>query len=255
MIVFLKLARKKMSFTSSGPRSGLSSAKGYTSVSGTSSHVGLSSVTSGSSVGVSSFLSDNSRVGAQISASLRRGLPNYAAVGPLAGDVFFHVDGEVAGHTNMIGPDVSKKIDSVDPIGVREAPLDRDRHPALVYRFHDAGVAQRAARIAHDWVANVHYSDGAKGFGITFRVLGAVFGSCKFGTGAEARLIKYRARQGMAPKNVICSEMCVLAYQLAMRETDAGFPKLDAKHTLPKDLMKYFNGSSHWTLIAYRPGG
>lgn len=241
-----------MSFTSSGPRSGLSSAQAYTSASGTSSHTGLSSVTSGSSFAVSSFSSDMKRVGAQIAAHLRAGLPDYAAFGPQAGDVFFHVDGEAAGHTNMIAPDVTKKVDSVDPVGVREVPLNRDAHPALVFRFHDAAVAQRAARVAQDWVGTVRYSDGAKGFGITFRVLGAVFGSCKFGTGAQARLIKYRARQDLAPKNVICSEMCVLAYQLAMRESDAGFPRLDAKHTLPKDLMKYMQASPHWTLIAQR---
>jgi hypothetical protein len=243
-----------MSFTSSGPRSGLSSARSYTSASGTSSGVTLSSVTSGSSVAASSFVSEQKSLGKKISLALPSGLPVYDAGIRQPGDVFFHVDGDVAGHTNMTATDTTAKVDSVDPDGVRKVPIDRDRHTALVFRFSDPAVAQSAALVAEDWVGRVNYSDAAKGFGVTFRALGAVFGSCKFGTGAEARLLKYRSRAHMTPKNVICSEMCVLAFQLSMPETHPGFIKLDAKHTLPSDLMKYFMGSgrTHWTLVARR---
>lgn len=244
-----------MPFTSSGPRFGLSSAKSYTSVSGTSSGVAFGSSTSGSSFAGSSFASNQFALKGRISAKLTQGLPIYTTSIRKPGDVFFHVDDNYAGHTNMTAKDVSYKIDSVDPDGVRKVEILRDRHPALVFRFSDEAVARRAALLAEEWVGEVKYSDGAVGFGVTFRVLGAVFGSCKFGTGAQARLMKYRSRPNLTPKNVICSEMCVLAYQLSMKENDPGFIKLDAKHTLPSDLMKYFLGAgrSHWTLIAYRP--
>jgi len=62
-------------------------------------------------------------------------------------------------------------------------------------------------------------------------------GSSHFGLGAMARLQKYRSRQGMAPKNAICSEMCTLAYQLAMTESDPDFIRLDAKHSTPAKFM------------------
>lgn len=244
-----------MSFTSSGPRSGVSSAKSVTSVSGTSPGIASASSTSGSSVSGSSLLSDLKSAGDIVANGLAaQGLPLYAENIRRMGDVFFHVDGGTVGHTNMVAQDVTQKIDSVDPDGVRRIPMDRDHHPALVFRFSDQSVAQRAALVAGDWVNNVNYSDASMGIGITFRALGAVFGSCKFGLGAQARLLKYRSRANLAPKNVICSEMCVLAYQLSMQENDACFIRLDAKHTLPSDLMKYFvgEGRAYWQLVAYR---
>jgi len=232
---------------------GLSSAKSYASASGTSSHVAVGSSTSGSSSALSSMESAHRKLEPNIEKRYGE-LPSYGHRMAMAGDVFFHVDGARAGHANMMARDTNYKIDSVDPVGVRMVPLHKDGHPAVVYRFHDASVAQRAALLAEDWAGKVKYSDGAFGTGITFRVLGAVFGSCKFGIGAEARLMKYRNQDGMAPKNVICSEMCVLAYQLSMSESDLGFPKLDAKHTLPTDLMKYFEGagSAHWKPVGIR---
>lgn len=246
-----------MSFTSSGAGSGLRSAKAYTSVSGTSSHVGVSSVTSGSSVGPSSTLSANHQLAPTIAARYSA-LPDYDPAMRRAGDVFFHIDTGTPGHTNMVARDTALKIDSVDSRrgggGVRSIPIENDHHFALVFRFFSREIALRAALIAEDWVGKVKYSDGASGSGVTFRAIGALFGSSKFGTGAQARLMKYRSRDGFTPKNVICSEMCVLAYQLAMREGSVGFPKLDAKHTLPTDLMKYFQGagSDDWRVIARR---
>ena len=237
----------------SNNRSGLSSAKSYTSSSGTSSGVSSGISTSGSSSGVSSYVSAQSKHTKNFLARVA-GLPDYAPDMRRPGDVFFHSEDGEAGHTNMVAADTTKKIDSMDPDGVRRVPMTKDKHTGIVYRFHDPAVAQRAALLADSWVGQVNYSDFAVGSGITFRVLGAVFGSSNFGIGAQARLLKYRNRAGMAPKNVICSEMCILAYQLSMAETDNGFIKLDAKHSTPATLMKYFDGpgSAHWTRIAVK---
>lgn len=190
---------------------------------------------------------------------------NYLQVNRLPGDVFFHVGGSNVGHTNMTGPDTNYKIDSVDPIGVRTIPIEKDKASAIVFRFFDANVARRASLIAADWVhayneedktygkAGVGYSGGARGTGVTGRVIGALLGSSKFGSGAKARLMKYRNRVGMTPRHVICSEMAILAYQLAMSERDRGFIKLDAKHSVPSGLFKYMIAHPNdWKVIAIR---
>ena len=235
--------------------SALSSAKSYTSsIGATSSAVSSGSSTSGSSSGLSSMLRDQARLGPQIAGALGAGLPNYDPAIRLPGDVFFHVDGDVAGHTNMMCNDTTNKVDSVDPDGVRVIPLARDRHTGLVFRFHRPAVAQQAALLAESWAGRVKYSDGALGMGVTFRVISAVFGSSNFGRGAHARLLKYQSRVGQAPKNVICSEMVILAFQLSMLETDADFIPMDAKHSLPSTLMKYFlgAGAAYWARVAVK---
>lgn len=239
----------------SSSNAGLSSARAYTSTSGaTTSAVSVGSFTSGSSSALSHELKVQGRLSASFAARVA-GLPGYEAAMRKAGDVWFHVaDDGAAGHTNMTCSDNTKKVDSVDPDGVRTMPISKDRHRALVYRFHDENVARSAALLAESWAGAVKYSDGAGGSGITFRVLGAVFGSSNFGVGAQARLLKYRSRAGQAPKNVICSEMCILAFQLCMSESDAGFIKMDAKHSLPSTLMTYFDGPGavHWRRIAFK---
>ena len=86
-------------------------------------------------------------------------------------------------------------------------------------------------------------------------MIGALLGTSSFGTGARARLLKYRSRPGQTPKNVICSEMCILAFQLSMAETDAGFIRLDAKHSTPLTLMKYMQAHPReWQLVAVKRG-
>jgi len=245
----------------------LSSANSYTSTSGnTSVPVMSSSLTSGSGFSSSAsreIFSRQKKVGGKL-AALVAGKPEYSQDNRKPGDVFFHVDGTTIGHTNMTSSDVTMKVDSVDGVGVRSMPLARDSNTAIVFRFHDEGLALRAAKIAEEW-ANT-YNDGAygtngvgysggptAGIGITGRVIGALMGSSKFGTGARARLLKYRNRTGMAPKHVICSEMCILAFQLCMAENDAGFIKLDAKHTLPSNLCDYFiRNPAHWSVVAYK---
>jgi len=243
----------------------IGSARSYTSTSGSTSAPILSSSMGGSlpfSSSVSHELVTNKQLGGQM-RTLIAGKPAYGWIHRLPGDVFFHIEDTTVGHTNMLSSNPMKKVDSVDPDGVRIFPLDRDRKTAIVFRFHDAKIAFRAAKIAEEWANTyrlggydtdgVGYSDHAKGFGVTGRVIGALIGSGKFGTGARARLLKYRNRTGMKPKNVICSEMVILAYQLAMAETDDGFIKLDAKHSIPSTLFRYFlNHPGHWSVVSHR---
>jgi hypothetical protein len=176
---------------------------------------------------------------------------------PEPGDVFFWIKApHLMYHANMIAPETCLKIDSTDPNGVDFRALSRDKFSWLVFRFWDKDVALHAANLAYSWVEQVKYADYGimRGRGWTFRGIGAFFGPCKWGTGAQARLLKYRDRH-MTPKNVICSEMCVLAYQLCMRENDDSFIMLDAKHTLPEDLYNYFlSNPKYWPGVYYRPG-
>jgi hypothetical protein len=247
----------------------MSSAKSYASTSGnTSVPVLSSSATSGSALSSSvagEFLINQDKAYGKFAPMVQKGLPDYDPMMRYPGDIFFHINDGVVGHTNMTGPDITHKVDSVDSVGVRTMPLMSDKSAAIVFRFKHPAVAVRAAHVANDWantyVANgrykkdgVGYSGGlTAGIGITGRVIGALMGSSKFGTGAQARLMKYRHRPGMAPKNVICSEMCILAFQLSMTEKDDGFIKLDAKHALPSNLCDYMlNNPSHWELVAQR---
>jgi len=244
-----------------------SSAKSYASTSGnTSIPVLSSSATSGSATSSSAsgevFINQKKAYGKF--ASRLAGLPDYDLMMRYPGDIFFHLNDGAIGHTNMTGPDITRKVDSVDGVGVRSMPLDNDNNAAIVFRFKHPGLACRAAHIAQDWantyVAGKYQNDGVgysggptAGIGITGRVIGALMGSSKFGTGAQARLFKYRHRPGMAPRHVICSEMCILAFQLSMTEADNGFIKLDAKHALPSNLCDYMlNNPAHWTLVAKR---
>ncbi|RVT91839.1 hypothetical protein EOD42_21230 [Rhodovarius crocodyli] len=245
----------------------LSSANSYTSTSGnTSVPVMSSSLTSGfipSSSSSQELLSRQKKLGGKL-APLVAGLPLYTRSMSRPGDVFFHANGGAIGHTNIVSSDVSMKVDSVDGVGVRKMPMARDNNSAIVFRFYNADLALRAALVVEEWANNydngtyarngVGYSGGpTAGIGITGRVIGALLGSSKFGTGARARLLKYRNRTGMMPKHVICSEMCTLAFQLCMAETEEGFIKLDAKHTLPSNLCNYFlKHTAHWSLVGWR---
>ncbi|MGO0309455.1 hypothetical protein ACTL6P_23240 [Endozoicomonas acroporae] len=79
----------------------------------------------------------------------------------------------------------------------------------------------------------------------------AGLGSFAFGDAARRRLEKYKSRSHLTPKNVICSEMAVLLYQLFVIEEDEsqGFIRLDARRTLPGTLaLSLFEGAL-WNLI------
>ncbi|MBP2300482.1 hypothetical protein [Azospirillum picis] len=79
-------------------------------------------------------------------------------------------------------------------------------------------------------------------------------GSSSYGKGARERLDKYRSRLRMNDtggtalsivKNVFCSELVILAYQLALNEDHAQFIRLDGMHSLPSTLKTYLTGRSN----------
>lgn len=191
-------------------------------------------------------------------------LPRYVTnIDPKPGDIFIHcaADGYV-GHANMIADQITDKVDSVPPNGVRNLALIHDKHRAIVYRFkRNDETALRAAKLAVSWAVkqSVGYSDSntfiSEGAGfLSSRQLGFIWGGCNWGKGAQGRLQKYLGR-GKTPRNVTCAEMCILAYQLNMSENDPDFIKLDAKYTSPTRLMQYFEqeGKMFWDRISLKP--
>lgn len=94
-------------------------------------------------------------------------------------------------------------------------------------------------------------------YGKNRAIFGSWSASSSYGSGARARLQKYRDRlrdhQGVV-KNVFCAELVVLAYQLALPENHRLFIQKDAKHTLPKTLRDYLRqNASDWVeLGTYR---
>ncbi|MFT8244427.1 hypothetical protein [Roseomonas sp. BN140053] len=230
----------------------------------------VGSVTSASSAASGADLYRQREAGASALDAMRQpALPAYNLDNSRPGDVFFHIaSGKYIGHTNIASTDKTFKIDSVDPDGVRKVSMFSDSQPAIVFRFVDWHIAYNAAKLAEGWAPKgefrrgqpkpkkeVGYSGGAIGLGVTARVVGNLMGSSHFGTGAQGRLHKYAGRPDMKPKNVICSELCVLAYQLCLRENDAAFPRLDAKHTTPSVLFRYMTqgpGAAFWTMVGRR---
>ena len=66
------------------------------------------------------------------------------------------------------------------------------------------------------------------------------FHSAAFTNKTAARLAKYK-QNANKPKNVICTEFCVVSYQLAIQDSaDPYFPQLDGKFLSPKELESYF---------------
>jgi hypothetical protein len=135
------------SFKMSSSNGGFSSARSYTSTSGsTGSALSVGFVTSGSSSAGFHKLREQGRLSAKFRAKVA-GLPSCDPAVRKPGDVWFHLsdDGVGAGHTNMTASDISQKVDSVSPAGVRKMPISKDRNAALVYRLHDQRAAQAAA--------------------------------------------------------------------------------------------------------------
>lgn len=105
--------------------------------------------------------------------------------------------------------------------------------------------------IAYEIKASASYGLGRAVFKSTFSLGYA-------GSGLQKRLAKYRERlqndQGVV-KNVYCSELVILCYQL-FRDNDKHplFIKLDGKHTWPSTLRRYLKGSIHWRHLGqYKP--
>ncbi|WP_458096412.1 hypothetical protein [Roseomonas sp. WA12] len=117
------------------------------------------------------------------------------------------------------------------------------RHPALTRR--EAASIQNVAREIRD----------AAEYGASRAVFKSWSGTSSFGTGAQERLNKYRTRmqnhQGVL-KNVYCSELVVVAYQLGLgiNQNHAAWIALDGKHTLPRTLRLWLqNQIANWTCM------
>ena len=103
------------------------------------------------------------------------------------------------------------------------------RHPALT-RVEAAAIQNVAVEIRD-----------AASYGAARAIFKSWSGTSGFGSGAFERLNKYRTRmqnhQGVL-KNVYCSELVVVAYQLGLGidRNHAAWIELDGKHTLPRTL-------------------
>lgn len=90
---------------------------------------------------------------------------------------------------------------------------------------------------------------GGAEYGCCRAVFKSWSGSSSFGSGALGRLKKYRERmqsdQGVL-KNVYCSELVVVAYQLGVDidRKAAAWIDLDGKHSLPSTLKAYLDRNS-----------
>ena len=167
-------------------------------------------------------------------------------------------------HTVVVGRVNSTLIHSNKTLGVYTSNLNKHKK-AIFFRFKgDPLTAIGACDIASSW-SRGHRQAGVEDFEETteqrvgfsdapwaeYRIIVASLGSSAFGSDARARLEKYRGRPQLAPKNVSCSEMAILVYQLFVVEEDEskGFIKLDAKHSLPAKLAVYLFESPYWELV------
>jgi hypothetical protein len=87
---------------------------------------------------------------------------------------------------------------------------------------------------------SIHYSPG--------RAVKNWLGRSNFDDDARKRRLKYLSYSSGLPKNVICSELVILCYQLAFEPGSQFFISKDAKHTLPNSLENYLK-ESHWSCM------
>jgi hypothetical protein len=113
------------------------------------------------------------------------------------------------------------------------------------------GMADRLDKIAK----RMAEEDTKTEYGKSRAFFGSWTGTGTYGESAKQRLITYRLRLSLKGdhaivKNVYCSEFVVLCYQLACEDDNSRhFIKLDAKHTLPKNLRAYLdNDKAYWEL-------
>jgi len=94
-------------------------------------------------------------------------------------------------------------------------------------------------------------------YGVARSIFKSWSGSSAFGSGSLQRLSKYRTRmqedQGVL-KNVYCSELVVLCYQLGLdiQQDHANWIDLDGKHTLPSTLKSWLERRpTRWSFVGY----
>lgn len=166
------------------------------------------------------------------------------------GDIIIHMENGAPGHVLIVDPDGKRLIDSRYPSGVGYNDTFPFRYE--IYRLKeqvgDRGVSLTAALIAKNWIGKVKYGDPVGKFPLR-QVLAGV-GTSGFGRGAQGRLMKYEGR-GNRPTNAICSELCILAYQMSALEGCFGFIELDAKYATPPVLRNYLQkNAATWELVA-----
>lgn len=133
--------------------------------------------------------------------------------------------------------------------GVIEGPWGNGR--AWVYR------ASTLSRTQAEKIQNcAHEIKGGASYGVGRAVFKSWSGSSKFGADAFTRLMKYRERMTVGNdsvlKNVYCSELVVVAYQLGtgIDKASSAWIDLDGKHTLPSTLKTWLDrNATKWTCV------
>ena len=135
--------------------------------------------------------------------------------------------------------------------GIKKDPIEEWSEEADMFRANPELTDQQAesvVKIAEEIKTSAEY-------GKTRAVFKSTFASGKAGEGLMARLAKYNERlqdhQGMV-KNVYCSELVILCYQMAWyQEMEAKtnarlFINLDGKHTWPSTLRRYLRSNPNF---------
>lgn len=162
---------------------------------------------------------------------------------------------ERAFHCSIVGGTPGNRVlfDSLPGDGVRSKMLSQLNDQCAVFRprapavgLEDA-VANRARMMRN---ANTGYSDAGP-----MRAIGSIFATHKYTKESGKRLAKYHGRANGSPKNVFCSELVILCYQLGCLDLNlhlgsTHFPNRDGKFTTPWDLEDYLDRHHNdWELV------
>jgi hypothetical protein len=133
-------------------------------------------------------------------------------------------------------------------VGIIEGLWENGR--AFCFRANGLTRAQ-----ASDIQSTAREIKAAASYGASRAIFKSWSGSSSFGKGALTRLQKYQTRmqnhQGVL-KNVYCSELVVVAYQLGLHldQTNGAWIGLDGKHTLPSTLKTWLTRhAAAWTCM------
>ena len=132
--------------------------------------------------------------------------------------------------------------------GVSSRTMNKFGDLAVVFRPTAKPVyGDAAGQLAVQMCGQVGYSSGVAGMGRALRV---PFHTAAYTNKTAARLLKYDNR-GQRPRNVICTELCVICYQLAIGNPhDPYLPRLDGKFLHPGELESYFlQNATYWSLV------
>ena len=143
--------------------------------------------------------------------------------------------------------------------GIVECDISEWGSEADMFRMNPAPTVEEGGlitNIATEIMKSAKYGMARAGFKSTFS-------THTVGSGLHQRLAKYRERlrdaQGVV-KNVYCSELVILSYQLAcikgdtIDEANRMFIRLDGKHTWPSTLRRYLKSHIGWsTLGEFKP--